>query len=401
MNLSSICLTCMLVSGIEVQACPGGNFECLERNHETACSDRNATIESCQNWIGILEQQSKKLRSKEVLLKIGQAYQALALLTEDPRASRAHKDRAIQIYRTLIKRDGSDAQAIFALAAATDDRAERIQLLRRGIALEPDMFAIQLLSNELVGSGEKKETLKAARLTEQAFAQQTGRNKWHLASKAYSLYLDAGATSEAADLQRRVIEQLRVEEITEIAPDANPNSISHVLASLCDHYAVPVIGGRRCINSIGVVVDHVVSNESVGGREELANRAADAMVEVGEAELELEKENPDWAKTFKLWLEKLMGHGFDTFSVYYAYARVAEGDARLRALQKATALSPQSGQAAYRLGLEYLDRRMWQEAIQELTRARQLLPSPQKESVDDQLEFAESQLLAKYPKTGP
>lgn len=390
MNFSGTCLVCVLASGVNVQECPDGRFECLERNHEIACSDRNASVESCRNWLQILERQSTRVSTKEITLKIGQANQALAVLTKDPIASKEYMSRAIRTYRILIERDGSDAQAMFALAAVTKDRAERVELLRRGIALEPDRFAIQFLAGELARRGGKEATLEAAKLMETAFNQQTGRNKWHLASETYRLYLSAGATEKAAEFQKRASRYLGVDELTEIPPDISPDVVSRTLSSLCDHYAIPVLGSRKCINSIGVVVGHVVSNESRGAREELARSAADAMVEVAEAESDLEKEYPDWDQTFRLWLEKLIGRGFEIFSVYFAYARVTTGNQRLAALEKSVALAPESGHAAYRLGLEYAQRERWKEAINQLMRAKQLLPPGQREAVEFDLKNAKA-----------
>lgn len=372
--------------------CRRGDARCLERQHEKFCTERTATIETCKAWISWLERHSSD-GSPELLLKVGQAYEALAHMASSTDEANAHRDRAIKIYREMIQRDRSNSQAILALAVATKDRKERIRLLKRGIALAPnEIYAMQLLASELQQSGKAEETLEAAKLIERAYLRQTGRNRGYLASTAYELYLNADAPKEAAKLQRQVLEDIGAKDLKPLPTDPNLDQVSRALMSSCDHFFVPVIGSQKCMGNLEIVVKHLTSRADSARLKELAAVAASAMLEVSEAESELASEYPEWRQTLRAWLKTLLEKDYEVPSVFNALARVTSGDERLGALRRAAALEPSNGQSALRLGAEYAQRGMWNEAVQELTRAKQLLPSELKRAVDYDLAIARERL---------
>lgn len=381
-----------------LQSCDAGNSECFERNHETACADPSASIDTCKAWLRILEPQAKG-GVRYASLMIGHAYKSLAVLSSDPQEAKAYRERAVDVFRELSERDSTDAkgipeaQAMMALAALTEDRAERIRLLESAIALSPDIFAMRSLASELRQRGRAGDTLEAARLMEEAYARQTNDNRWYLASAAFGLYQDAGAPDRAVQLQRRVRKELGVVELTSVPADADASEISCMLSAACNGYALPVIGAGDCLRSTGNVIQQLVRNRLSGGDEhanaqELANSAVEAMVEATRSESALDKEYPDWQETYRLRLENLLDNGFESSAIQTAYATVTTGDKRLHALERAAELAPKDGAAAFRLGMEYGEHGKWKEAVVELQRAKELLPAPQNQAVEHNLQVA-------------
>jgi tetratricopeptide (TPR) repeat protein len=381
--------------------CQLGDAVCFTKNHENFCSSQTATIESCNEWIRILEGNSR-LGRPELLLRTGEAYEALARITSNPTEAERYRNHAIKIYRDLLRRNSSNAQAMLALAVATEDRSERIKLLRRGIELAPnEIYAMQLLASELLLSGGSEETLEAARVMEKAYAKQSGPNKLYLASKTYDLYMTAGSTKEASEFKKRVIDSLGLGELKALPADADPETVSSALMASCDRFVVPLVGSQKCMQDLELVVKQLVSSGNFVKPKELASVAAATMAELSQAESELGAEFPNWMQTFLNWLETLRKKGYETADVYSAIAKFTSGDERLNALKRAKALDPKNAQVSLRLGMEFAQREMWNEAVQEFTRAKGLMPPEQRAAVDYDLEVARKKLSEKASAPTP
>lgn len=373
----------------ELTSCPAEDRNCYEQQHSARCAAASATLDGCKRWMRLLEQQVDE-GAKYAPSMLGQAYLALANLTREPIEQRAYRDSAIKVLRSATKSRPDDSDAFFSLAAATEKPEEKIRALRDGLKIAPrDVYALQFLASELSQTGRREDLREAAKLTESAYAAQTGRNKGAIASNALLLYREAGESEQAQRFQQRVRADLGIEGWEAAIVNDEPRRVSELLLGLCDHYALPVVGSNACVQAIRQVTDRALRAGQSASSRDFANAVANATVEAGEAESLLKEERPDWQWDFRRWLESLVQAGLETGDVQYALARVTTGAMRSNALERATKLEPENGQFAFKLGLEYFNRGMWEEARRELQRAERLLSAPQRDAIDYYLQIVE------------
>ncbi|MGH8243332.1 MAG: tetratricopeptide repeat protein, partial [Steroidobacteraceae bacterium] len=214
-------------------------------------------------------------QQSELRLRIAEAYEALTRLVSSSAEAERHRNHAVEIYRDILRRDDTNAQAMLGLAVVSQDRAERIELLKRGTELAPEeIYAMQLLASELLSTGEPQQALEAARVMEKAYASQTGRNKLHLASRTYELYLNAGATQEAAEFRQRVIDKLGTGNLKDLPSNVDPKTVLNALMASCDHLIVPMLGSQRCMQDLEIVARQLASKDKLARARELASVTA-------------------------------------------------------------------------------------------------------------------------------
>ncbi len=378
-------------SAAEPAQCAHNDTECFEHTYTRACGASNSNLDSCLNWVAVLEKQVRS-GNENAEFMLGLAYKRLADETavSAPEESRNHHQRAKQAFESLLERNPRHAPVLVALGGMTEDRDEQIRLLRKGTELDAsDITALQLLSTVLIQSGDPQELREAADLMKKAYDIQIGANKWYLASSAYSLYQMAGAHSEAKAFKQAVTEAFDPPELEDLSVE-EPERIAEELLRSCDRYALPVVGAGTCMQNISTVVQHVTTADRGSGARTLADAAARAMLEVT-LERPFQDGNRARQETLARWLESLMQASYESSAIHLSYAEVTMGEVRLRALQRAAQLDPKNGKIAFRLGMEYSQLAQWKSAVEELKRAQAHAPDFQQSAIEHQLRVAQAQ----------
>lgn len=358
---------------VEIKQCGAQDRTCFEQNHLSACMARAATVESCTRWTETL----KPLASggdRLALYMLGMAQAARAERSTVPAEQKSARAEAVNAYKQLIASDASDAQAILGLALATDDHAERIALLRKGTALAPkEIYALQLLAAELQGAGGKENLLEAADAFEKAYDVQTNLNKWHLGATAVALYEQADSPARAATLRERARQALDADsQLVELAPSrgVSPEVASAALEKLCN-LAVVALDASGCLRGVDLVFESAkVTSPNAGA---LADATAAAMLTAAAADRALAEVRKDWRQSFTGMLDVLVSQKKASLSVLSAYALLTpDADKRLNLYEQAARLAPSNIAVAGRLGLEYLSRARWDDALRQFDKAQSL-----------------------------
>ena len=377
------------------QTCPDGDSDCFERNQVAACQEPStSTTETCRAWIHLLEQQAST-GSSHAELRLADANRAIADLVTDPASRSRHEGRARAIYLERIGRDGNDAESLIALATLIDDENEKIELLKRGVALSPqNAHATQWLASALHERNASGDALAAARHMEQAYdAMKPERWAYH-ASSTFWYFQQADADDEASRFRARVIDDWGARTLASVTDDTALDDMEPTLEIVCDSYATGVLGPQMCGESVATVMRYLSSADVTPRTQALADAAAGAMESFGRDEWALGCMPPESRATFRSELETLLTLGFESAPVLSAYARAAACGGRLRALQRAVELAPRDGELAWRLGGAYASDGRWDEALAAYRRAMTLPTVVPKSAIDEQIRTTEEKISA-------
>lgn len=396
----------MLLAGPEIPAgelsqCPSGGLACLELGYQAACLVDEATAESCGAAIETLRQRPDA-DGAVARLVTAHAWRAMADLSEDPDARQRYRSAAIAAYEQLVAEDPSNAQALLALSVEAEDAAERQRLLRQIVAVAPsDVVALQSLAAELQQTGRIADWREAGVLLEQAYAIQTGMNKWHLAGQAGWAYRNAGEADRATALEARARRDIGLEGLQAELMDITglgPRRAWEILTTLCYDAVTGLFGADACLSGIRAALDRSSAADATTEVRGLAEAAAAGMVTAARGGAALTAEDPDWHPSFLSQLEGLAARGIESAVIYGAYANLTlDPGSRLTALERAAALAPKDGDVAFRLAAQCLAIGRWQAAIEEFRRARHLisagiLPETWREEPDVWESLAEGRL---------
>lgn len=326
----------------QMDSCAMGDSACYQRQYEQACAERTtATVQSCEAWIREVTTRASP-NDRVAQLHVGHAHMAIAnFLSADDDVKTRNRERGMAIFQQLIATDPADAAALGALAAATDDREERIRLLRQVAQLAPaEIYALRLLASDLQALGGAANLLEAAEAMRKAYAAQTGPNKWHLASRGISLYEEAGAQDRARELRQQVHEALdhkaKLEGLSQSSPQAATEA-AEIVKELCYPAAMSAAGADHCLEALDRSMKALSSAAQPSEVQSLADTIAATMADASqEAELSLYEADPNWRTKFAQWMQSMVSQGLGSIRVYTAYASVELDETkRLQALERA------------------------------------------------------------------
>jgi len=361
------------VTRSDITRCEAQDRTCFEQNHVSACMARSATAESCARWVAVLKPLANG-NNRLALSMLGMADAALAERSAVPAEQKSARAEAVSAYKQLLASDPSDAQAMLGLAVATDDHAERISLLRKGTTLAPkEIYALQLLAAELQRAGGKQNLAEAAESFEKAYAVQTNMNRWYLAAMGVALYEQAEVPARAATLRERARQALDADSLlVELGPSraVSPEQASITLRKLC-YSAVVAIDASGCLRGVDLVFESAKGASPSAGA--LADVTAAAMVDAAEADLALSESRKDWRESFTGMLDVFLAQQKTSIPVLNTYALLTpDADKRLDLYEQAARLAPANIGVVGRLGLEYLGRGRWDDALQQFDKAQSL-----------------------------
>jgi tetratricopeptide (TPR) repeat protein len=373
----------------EIRQCEAQDRACFEQNHVSACMARTATVESCTRWVEVLKPLASR-NDRLALSMLGMADAARAERSTIPAEQKSARAEAVSAYKQLLALDPSDAQAMLSLAVATDDHAERISLLRKGTTLAPkEIYALQLLAAELQRAGGKQNLTEAAESYEKAYAVQTNMNKWHLAAMAIALYEQADAPAQATTLRERARQAIDADGLlVDLDPSrlVSAEQASATLAKLC-YPAVIALDASGCLRGVDLVFESAKATPSGAGA--LADVTAAAMVNAAEADLALSENRKNWRESFTGMLDVFLAQKKASVPVLNAYASLTPAaDKRLDMYEQAARLAPSDIAVAGRLGVEYLSRGRWDDALRQFERGQSLATNTAGASAELQSQFA-------------
>src|SRR3954469_19676423 len=151
--VSLLALACVPVAGgAQEFVCGLADAQCWQREHEKMCRDVGATATSCSAWLSRLEK-SPNAEHPGIRLTAAAANVALGDFSADPSARAQFRDRAREIYRSLVRDDPTNASALLGLSNFTPNTEERLSLMRRAVESNPtDSGLIELLGRALSAS---------------------------------------------------------------------------------------------------------------------------------------------------------------------------------------------------------------------------------------------------------
>jgi tetratricopeptide (TPR) repeat protein len=164
----------------------------------------------------------------------------------------------------------------------------------------------------------------------------------------------------------------------------------------CHSYIVPIFGPETCASGIENLVAATRATASQLQRRAIVDVAAKAMRRLTVAQGLSEEDRSRFSDGFGQILREWINSGAATATAYVLWAQHPESglDESVVALERALELEPDNGQYRYWLSMAYIAQRRFDEAIENLTIARDTLPDNvgiSTESVDTRIRQAESE----------
>ncbi len=356
---------------------------CLQRLQTEMCRVEGATIDSCSTWLQALERSPTATHSN-VRLSMAAANVGLARLTADETERAQYRDRAGEIYRSVVRDDPANPRGWLGLSSLAEVREEREYLLRQAVGTDPtDDGLLQLLADVIV------DPIERADVWEQAYSvAPTEIRMLYFAGLAVPAYERAGAADRAAALRDRVRTDLRLDARFSDLSDpgaTSPDRVGAALEEACKSEILAIFGANTCLENIQAVLAAAEEDTAF-----LLSASRGILVAArGQGGRWLELEDPQWRQRFESTLEALMDTGMAPQSVYTTLAFITQStEKRVRTMRAAAGRFPLDCEIAFGLGLAELDAGNRSEAIQALSQARDLLPESRHEFIEQMLNRA-------------
>ena len=377
-------------------SCGPDDRECLEDRYAAACAGSASAPAPCLAFARRIE--SHELADRpEWRLIAAVAYARMADLP-GPAEEQSFRDRSETILRELLAEwpEGYYAgQAYIGLAGFAADDDETISLLRSAMAADPENTAAPyFLAGRLEARGENQDVLEAADLYRKTYSARGGFMS--AAGNALRLYASIGQT-EAHDTFRAQVAQDRgmdryADDVRSADFAQDPERARDVLATACLVYVVAIFGSEVCADGIDSLAEASRTTSLETAREAVVDAAAEGIRLLRSAGWVAENRERD--VRHDSILREWMDSGVATARVYVLWAQRPESgfDESLTALEKAVELAPDNGQYRYWLAHRYIQQYRLDEAIENLSIARDTLPENvglTTDSVDRELRRAE------------
>src|SRR6185503_1036018 len=275
---------------------------CFERELRNACLVVGSTVDSCLEWLRVLEQSPL---SKQPNVRISAAETNLVLneLTDGRGSKTQYLDRAEEILDELIIVDPTNIKALFAVAGMRETKEERVGLLRRVVAVDPTfVLGLRALAAEVSSGGAKADLQESAEILEQAYIASPSRpGRWQLAADAIMQYENAQSAIDAHRLTARASADYGLDTLLAVVskPETvGPAKVDAALEELCSDTGLVIFGASHCLDNIQRVVDVASAHENTSVGSTYAQSATMAMRKAAVSH-RLSSVDPEWRARFE------------------------------------------------------------------------------------------------------
>ncbi len=407
--LYAICSLILLLSTTALSqqmfnACADDDRSCMARNYEMACSVRaTASIALCQSWLETLSGPAYE-ETRQVMLSIASTYYALSNLSEGTEAQQ-YRAASRDAYARVHEQYPQDSDALLGLALFTDTAQERAALLRQAAELAPGrVLTVRLYVNTLPWTREG--AVEAASFLERLYdsADPPLHRGALLALKdAAAFYSRFGMEEEADRLRNKLdadIAPATQMNLLERAPDLSVAEIDAAIQSLCQPSAADMLGIHYCVDALiaGLHSLSVDPGDTVSDFVARSTALLEGVNLVAGSDASMSDER-DWREEINTVIRtRFFDEDLETAALYAAYAFTTPADATDRSqriidgLEMAVTLDPDNGDYAANLARMYENDARWEDALVQLTRARELLPEYRRSDIDRRIRSVENNL---------
>lgn len=379
------------------ERCGFGDAACYERQRENACAIREvATPERCTALIAAIEAYASR-DDRAARHAVAHAHIALGThLGQDPDGQSSSIAAATAIHRQLLLTDPSDTEAMLGIATFTDDPAERVDLLRRVVVLQPHPITVEALARELARTGRPEDLLEAAQTHEWAYSVNEGRTRWRHAAGAIRHFAEAGLHDRARAFRERarrdLAEEGLLDELSQILR-VDAERIAGILRLLCAHEVHRSVGVDFCIDGLDAVLAGVREVEDRALAGSIADVAVDVLggITLTQWEGPLTEADPDWHARVARWLDGVASQGLASVNGQWLRAMLeSDPDNRVAMLQQTLRSAPENPRLFETLASEYMQQQRWDDALDMYRRARELSTTDdQRRGIDRNIETAQ------------
>ncbi len=297
--------------------------------------------------------------------------------------------------------------AYVGLANLAETHDERLGFLQSAVRADPDDMSLpELLAMHLSQRTDDASFAEAAEHMRRAYTLRARRDpdgtdlkRWHVGASVVGYY----TRSEQPDKAAEFLEQLRrdsrmdvlAEDVLSVRFANDSRHAEQALRTACSRYIVGLFGADTCMNGITTLVDAVDTAAPDEHHLRLASVATEGM-----ADLITGQDEETYREIFVPILRRWVDYGVHTASVFMRYSNnVGDAELSLWALENAVELEPDNGQYRYWLGIRYLDLGRYDEALEQLQRARpDMREGFDFELLDQRIRHAEAGSLANQPR---
>ncbi len=390
----------------DVLGCDDANRRCIDDLYFASCAERGTTRETCEALGREAEGVWTATRTTTAGELLGLVYYELAHVArraDDESVERSYLDRARAVYLAIVDADEGSAVAYSMMAVLDSEDPElRVAWLRKAVAVDPDQANVQFLTSALMNQGTEDAFVEAIDvLQDQYDAAPPGSDKWQWAAAihnqlsfaelAFDFPVDPGALAE---LQTRVRRDSDWDEVLAVlsSPSAHAEDIESALETACRLRAF--FGTEPCIGGIERTV-LAAREPSEGNAQVLADAAARGIRLAPSAGMIADEELQATRRQLAVWLTEFADFGLDSVPVLEVIGRMSETrDRWTEVRQEIVRREPGNGEARFQLGVTFYASERWAEAIDELERARELLPEDERYQVNTYLREARYELEA-------
>ena len=360
-------------------SCNLDDSECLEAQSSRQCGDPSvATVQSCGIWIQSIQTRARA-EDRVALRHIAEAHVTISqILTRNPDERLNHRNSAREIYAELVEQDASDVRAILGMATLARDVNERIELLRRIVAITPSVYEAEQLADALTKRGGEKDMSDAAQILERAYQQLPKGVGRDIGARAVALYELAGTPERGRNIKDRVREELNaVSLVSELngVPVTTSARAGDILGELCDKSVVDLLGASPCLEGMraaSMTLKRLSGRTDAQGFGEVLAKQAWSHTYLGREQL---ARDANWRATVSNMFLEMEAANIESPVILISRAGLVERDPvqKRRLLDRAAQLTaPEDGPALWQLANEYILLRSRPEAVALLRRVREL-----------------------------
>jgi len=390
----------------DVLGCDDTNRRCIDDLYFARCAERGTTRETCEALGREAEAVWTATRTTTAGELMGQVYYQLAELArraDDELVERDYLDRARAVYLAIVDADEESVAAYVMLAVLDSENPDQyVAWMRKAVAVDPGRANVRFLTSALMNQATEEAFVEVIDILQGQYdAAPPGIDKWQWAAAihdrlsfaelAFDFPVDPGALAE---LQTQVRRDSDWDEVLAVlsSPSAHAEDVESALETACTLRTF--FGTEPCINGIERTV-LAAREPSERNAQVLADAAARGIRLAPSAGMIADEELQATRRQLAVWLTEFADFGLDSVPVLEVIGRMSETrDRWIEVRQEIVRREPGNGEARLQLGELYYGTERWTEAIDELERARELLPEDQRYRIDPYLRQARYELDA-------
>jgi tetratricopeptide (TPR) repeat protein len=408
MSAFTPCLVVVSVIGVVLPICQSDaqplecgvdDQQCLDDSLFLACGQPESDEASCLAWVQAVQAHPLS-GNPNWRLTAAAGYSHVSSLSGSREDSERYREQGRVIYRDALAEwpDGSYArQAYVGLASLSDDISQSISLLRDARRADPsNENTPYFLAMALQARGREGDYGEAADLYRRTYSAWSG---YYSAATALRLYSVSGQEERAADFRDEVARDSGMidfaEEVVSPAFARNLGRAATVLETACQPDIIDIFGSETCASGIDTLVAATRLTNYLPERQSIADVATEGMRMLTVSGAGTPEERAERENRFGSILQEFIDTEAATAATYVLWAQHGESDLdeSVSAFERAVELAPDNGRYRYWLAQGYIEQGRFDEAIENLTVARDILPANlgiTPESVDREMRRAES-----------